>query len=196
MSKLVLVDSNTGKPDKEIILHAGTKIRIGSETDNDLVITHPSVSAYHAEIYTERQDSFLHDNDSASGTLVNGKPIRNHALDDSDIINVGKYTLRFYQSKNLPAENYAQASLKILTGKNTGRIIPLKNDLTTIGDPGVQVAAINHREGGYFFSLLDEGSGDINSFINGQPTPNSPTKLKHKDRLSIASTTLEFLMEP
>jgi hypothetical protein len=40
-------------------------------------------------------DSFLEDLGSTNGTLVNGNPIKKHILQDNDVIEIGKYKLKY-----------------------------------------------------------------------------------------------------
>ena len=40
-------------------------------------------------------DSFLEDLGSTNGTLVNGKPIKKHILQNNDVIEIGKYKLKY-----------------------------------------------------------------------------------------------------
>ena len=48
-----------------------------------------------AAIVTILDDSFLEDLDSTNGTLVNGQPISRHVLKNNDVIELGKYKLKF-----------------------------------------------------------------------------------------------------
>jgi len=79
---------------KEIAL---TKERttIGRKPHNDIQIDNLAVSGEHAVIVTILQDSFLEDLGSTNGTVVNGQPIKKHFLQNSDIIELGKYKLKY-----------------------------------------------------------------------------------------------------
>jgi pSer/pThr/pTyr-binding forkhead associated (FHA) protein len=68
---------------------------IGRRPTNDIHIDNLAVSGDHAVITTIGNDSFLEDLDSTNGTLVNGKPIKKHVLLDSDVIEFGKYQLKY-----------------------------------------------------------------------------------------------------
>jgi pSer/pThr/pTyr-binding forkhead associated (FHA) protein len=92
MAKLIL--SMDGLVLKEIPL---TKERtsIGRKPHNDIQIDNLAVSGEHAAIVTILNDSFLEDLGSTNGTVVNGNPIKKHFLQNNDLIELGKYKLKF-----------------------------------------------------------------------------------------------------
>ncbi|MDH3821096.1 MAG: FHA domain-containing protein, partial [Gammaproteobacteria bacterium] len=68
---------------------------IGRLPDNDVRIDNPAVSGHHSLIINILNDSFLEDLNSTNGTYVNGKLIKKHALQHSDVITIGHHQLRF-----------------------------------------------------------------------------------------------------
>src|SRR5260221_1974187 len=92
MAKLIL--SMDGLVLKEIPL---TKERttLGRKPHNDIQIDNLAVSGEHAVIVTILNDSFLEDLGSTNGTIVNGNPIKKHFLQNNDVIELGKYKLKF-----------------------------------------------------------------------------------------------------
>src|SRR5205823_8686520 len=68
---------------------------IGRKPHNDIQIDNLAVSGEHAVIVTILQDSFLEDLGSTNGTVVNGQPIKKHFLQNNNIIELGKYKLRY-----------------------------------------------------------------------------------------------------
>ncbi len=92
MAKLIL--SMDGLVLKEVPL---TKERttIGRRPHNDIVIDNLAVSGEHAVIVTILNDSFLEDLGSTNGTMVNGQPIKKHFLQNNDMVELGKYKLKF-----------------------------------------------------------------------------------------------------
>jgi predicted component of type VI protein secretion system len=63
--------------------------------DNDIRIDNPTVSGHHSLIINILNDSFLEDLNSTNGTYVNGRLIKKHALQNGDVITVGRHQLRF-----------------------------------------------------------------------------------------------------
>ena len=92
MAKLIL--SMDGLVLKEIPL---TKERttIGRKPHNDIQIDNLAVSGEHAVIVTILNDCFLEDLGSTNGTLVNGNPVKKHFLQSNDVVELGKYRLKF-----------------------------------------------------------------------------------------------------
>jgi two-component system, NtrC family, response regulator AtoC len=75
-------------------------VTVGRNEANDILIDDPKVSSFHGNILNREDGYHLLDLKSRNGTLVNGKAISNHALQDGDIINFGDIALRF---KALPS---------------------------------------------------------------------------------------------
>ncbi len=71
---------------------------IGRLQDNDVRIDNPTVSGHHSLIINILNDSFLEDLNSTNGTYVNGKLIKKHALQNGDVVTVGKHQLRYVDS--------------------------------------------------------------------------------------------------
>jgi pSer/pThr/pTyr-binding forkhead associated (FHA) protein len=68
---------------------------IGRKPHNDIQIDNLAVSGEHAVIVTILNDSFLEDLGSTNGTVVNGAGVKKHFLQNNDVIELGKYKLKF-----------------------------------------------------------------------------------------------------
>jgi hypothetical protein len=68
---------------------------IGRRPENDIHIDNLAVSGQHALIITILNDSFLEDLGSTNGTYVNGRLIKKHALQNGDVVTVGKHELKY-----------------------------------------------------------------------------------------------------
>jgi len=71
------------------------RMTIGRKPHNDIVIDNLAVSGEHAAIVTILNDSFLEDLDSTNGVTVNGAAIKKHFLQTNDVIEIGKYKLKY-----------------------------------------------------------------------------------------------------
>lgn len=92
MAKLTL--SMDGLTLKEIPL-AKERTTIGRKPHNDIQIDNLAISGEHAVVVTIQNDVFLEDLDSTNGTFVNGQQIKKHFLQNGDVIELGKYKLKF-----------------------------------------------------------------------------------------------------
>jgi pSer/pThr/pTyr-binding forkhead associated (FHA) protein len=92
MAKLIL--SMDGLVLKEIPL---TKERtsIGRKPHNDIQIDNLAISGEHAVIVAILNDAFLEDLNSTNGTYVNGQSVKKHVLKDNDVVELGKYRIKF-----------------------------------------------------------------------------------------------------
>ena len=92
MAKLIL--SMDGLVLKEIPLNK-ERLSIGRKPQNDIQIDNLAISGEHAVVVTILADSFLEDLNSTNGTLVNGQPIKKHFLRNNDVIELGKYKMKY-----------------------------------------------------------------------------------------------------
>lgn len=74
------------------------RFAIGRRPYNDLVIDNLAVSGEHAQIRLAGGRATLEDLGSTNGTYVNGKHIRSHALANNEIIEIGKYKVKFVEA--------------------------------------------------------------------------------------------------
>jgi hypothetical protein len=93
MAKLIL--SVDGTVLKEISL-SKERTTVGRKPHNDIQVDNLAVSGEHAAIITILNDSFIEDLNSTNGTLVNGKPIKKHFLQNNDVIEIGKHKLKYF----------------------------------------------------------------------------------------------------
>jgi len=235
---------------------------VGRLPDNDVRIDNPAVSGHHSLIINILNDSFLEDLNSTNGTYVNGKLIKKHALQHSDVITIGHHQLRFSDQqsndteqdefektmviptgqqnadqlakaeaaaeKAAAAEQPAEeqpvghadaaaavkldadeaaaldekpkapslplAKLQVLSGSFAGRELELTKALTTLGRPGVQVAAITRRAEGYYIVHVESGKEGDFPLVNGQPIGAQAKKLQDNDVVQLAGVKMGFFL--
>lgn len=100
MAKIIL--SVDGTVLKEISLNK-ERTTLGRKPHNDIQVDNLAVSGEHAAIITILNDSFIEDLNSTNGTLVNGKPIKKHFLQNNDVIEIGKHKLKYFNDAPAPA---------------------------------------------------------------------------------------------
>ncbi len=93
MAKLIL--SVDGQVLKEFAL-SKERTLIGRKPHNDIQIDNLAVSGEHAAIITILNDSFIEDLGSTNGTMVNGKPVKKHFLQNNDVVEIGKHKLKYF----------------------------------------------------------------------------------------------------
>jgi pSer/pThr/pTyr-binding forkhead associated (FHA) protein len=210
---------------------------IGRLPDNDIRIDNPAVSGHHSLIINILNDSFLEDLNSTNGTYVNGKLIKKHALQHSDIITVGHHQLRFVeddeqqdefqktmviQPSARPVDSIRRAEarvdtaasgppvtdprraiadsqlavkpgrLQVLSGQFAGRELELTKALTTLGRPGLQVAAITRRGDSFYIVHVESSQDGDYPLVNGNTIGPQAHKLKDKDVIQLAGVKMGF----
>jgi pSer/pThr/pTyr-binding forkhead associated (FHA) protein len=86
---------------KEIVL-SKERTSIGRKPMNDIQIDNLSISGQHAVITRILGDAFLEDLNSTNGTYVNGQPVKKHVLHNSDVIELGKYRIKYLVDSSTP----------------------------------------------------------------------------------------------
>lgn len=190
---------------------------VGRRPYNDVVIDNLAVSGEHAVLEMNANEVVLEDLNSTNGTFVNGKTVKRQQLHNGDSIEVGKYKIKFVnevENDNFdktmifkpgmaiaprtaaspapatPAAAEVRGAIRVLSGAAAGREMPLTKVVTTIGKPGVAVAAITRRHHGFVVAHV-EGSG--NPLLNGVPIGNEPLALKSGDLIELAGTQMQFV---
>jgi len=85
-----------------------------------------------------------------------------------------------------------KAKLQVLSGAFAGRELELTKALTTLGRPGVQVAAITRRAEGYFIVHVDSGKEGDYPLVNGTPIGPQARRLSDNDVIQLAGVKMGF----
>ena len=84
-----------------------------------------------------------------------------------------------------------RAKLQVLSGAFAGKELELNKALTTLGRPGVQVAAITRRADGFFVVPVQGDSGKPPT-VNESEVGSEGHKLKHNDVIELAGVKMGF----
>jgi pSer/pThr/pTyr-binding forkhead associated (FHA) protein len=84
------------------------------------------------------------------------------------------------------------AKLQVLSGSFAGRELELTKALTTLGRPGIQVAAITRRAEGYYIVHVESGKENDYPLVNGRPIGAQATKLADNDVVQLAGIKMGF----
>ncbi len=219
MPKLIV--SIDGVVIKDVTL-AKDRTTLGRRPYNDIVVDNLAISGEHAVLHMIGSDVYLEDLNSTNGTYVNGRAIKKQALEHNDVIEVGKYKIRFMggQVPVGPGESVVPARglektpsgpiplttaptvqsplgggtagvavMRVLSGTGAGRELSLQKVVTTIGKPGVAVAAVTRRLHGYVVAPIDGGTE-----LNGEPLGAEAVALQDGDVLELGGTKMQFVI--
>ena len=152
---------------------------LGRRPYNDIVIDNLAVSGEHAVMQMTGNEVYLEDLNSTNGTYVNGKAAKKQLLAHNDTVEIGKYKIKYVNEAatasfdktmviKAGAAGLTQppavatefnpagtAAIKVLSGAAAGREVPLVKVVTTIGKPGVAVAAITKRPHGFVVAHVE-----------------------------------------
>lgn len=87
------------------------------------------------------------------------------------------------------------AKLQVLSGQFAGRELELKKALTTLGRPGVQVAAVTRRAEGYFIVHVESGSAGDYPLVNGMSIGPQARQLQDNDVIQLAGVKMGFFVD-
>jgi hypothetical protein len=85
-----------------------------------------------------------------------------------------------------------KAKLQVLSGQFAGRELELVKTLTTLGRPGVQVAAITRRADGFYIVHVESGREGDFPLVNGVAIGPQARKLQDNDVVQLAGVKMGF----
>ena len=87
-----------------------------------------------------------------------------------------------------------KAKLQVLSGAFAGREVELSKAHTTLGRPGVQVAAITRRAEGYYIVHVESGKTEGFPLVNGMAIGPQARKLQDNDVIQLAGVKMGFFV--
>lgn len=87
------------------------RFTFGRKPSCDVQINDQGVSKEHAVVLTVGNDQILEDLGSTNGTLVNGQKVQRHILQNGDVIELGRYKLRYINAKAMPDMDFDKTLL-------------------------------------------------------------------------------------
>lgn len=85
-----------------------------------------------------------------------------------------------------------RGKLQVMSGSAKGKEMELTKALTTLGRPGVQVAAITRRSDGFFIVPVESGEGMGPPTVNSQAIGPQAHKLSNNDVIELANIKMGF----
>src|SRR3954466_12187017 len=105
MGKLVVSLDNVVIKEFQITKERTT---LGRRPYNDIVIDNLAVSGEHAVLTAAASDVFIEDLNSTNGTYINGKAVKKQLLSNNDVVEIGKYRIKFLADE---AEDYEKTMI-------------------------------------------------------------------------------------
>lgn len=184
MPKIVVM-LEEGNP-REVSL-SKQRTTLGRRPFNDIVLNDLAVSGEHLAFLLKGREVTVEDLGSTNGTQVNDKPISKQLLQDGDVVMVGRVQIRF---ENPAVVEPGPAMIRVLSGASAGREMQLVKPVTTMGKPGLVVAALSRVGAGYELRRV-EGDGQLQ--LNGQDVRSEALALRHDDEIHLSGTSMKFL---
>ena len=195
MAKLTL--SLGSKPLKSLTL-TDREILIGSNPSCDIPIDDASLRPVHARITGKGKDYHVAAANGTGALRINHGHAYEHLLQDRDLIAFGAYTLAYFEEPAhahgpvRPMALVPRGALRILGGKNRGRVIQLDSPVTRFGSAGSLSAMISRREDGYYLSHLE---GKVFPQVNQVTIGQNAYPLNAGDRIAMGSLEFEYDIE-
>jgi len=161
MAKLIV--SVDGQVLKEHVLNKERTL-IGRKPHNDIQIDNLAISGEHAAIITILNDSFIEDLGSTNGTMVNGKPVKKHFLQNNDVVEIGKHKLKYFNDQ--PTAATAADFEKTMIIRN-----PSKIATTSAAAPAPRDAASDTATGMKAYQPQSDATRPVNATV---PPPAPP----------------------
>jgi len=93
-----------------------------------------------------------------------------------------------------PDKTSRGAVIEIKNGKKSGQILPIDKPVTTLGRPGIQIAAIMRKPDGYFLLHLESEDASSRPMLNQSNIGDEPVMLHSGDELNVAGIDVEFVL--
>lgn len=86
------------------------------------------------------------------------------------------------------------AVIEIKNGAKKGQILPIDKPVTTLGRPGIQIAAIMRKPDGYFLMHIESDDSVERPTLNRDAIGDEPVLLHSGDALNVAGIDVEFML--
>jgi len=93
-----------------------------------------------------------------------------------------------------PSGTSKGAVIEIKNGAKSGQILPIDKPVTTLGRPGIQIAAIMRKPDGYFLMHIESDDTIDRPTLNKDSVGDEPILLHSGDELTVAGIDVEFML--
>lgn len=92
------------------------------------------------------------------------------------------------------ASRSVTAVIEIKNGAKSGQVLPIDKPVTTLGRPGIQIAAIMRKPDGYFLMHIESDDSVERPTLNHDAIGDEPVLLHSGDELNVAGIDVEFML--
>lgn len=220
MPRLIL--SMDGLVLKEMVLEK-ERTTIGRKPNNDIQIDNLAISGDHAAIVTILNDAFLEDMNSTNGTYVNGQPVKKHVLQSNDVIELGKYRLKYISDGGSAGAADQDVSFSQASATDSGRQAAAAPEIAPAATPSGAVGMIQILSGTHAGRTLELSKslttlgkpgtqvavitrrphgyfithveGTVFPVVNGRSLDAQAHRLNDNDIVEIAGVKMEFFSQ-
>lgn len=173
---------------------------IGSRSDARIHLQSSTVSNHHALLVVTREGMYVRDLASRTHTLVNGRPVREAALEGGDLLQIGRFTFRYVAPvKSPPAAARAPQAVLDIDGEDIplpidGRVILIGRRATcdialTEASASTTHAVVFEKDSQRYVRDLASRTG---TFVNGKKIHQE--KLRADDVIRCGETNIAYMV--
>lgn len=93
-----------------------------------------------------------------------------------------------------PERDASGAVIEIKNGAKSGQVLPIDKPVTTLGRPGIQIAAIMKKPQGYFLMHIESEDHSDRPKLNDSMIGDDPVMLNSGDSLNVAGIDVQFML--
>lgn len=116
---------------------------IGRRPNCDIQVNDQGASKEHAVILTVGNDQIIEDLKSTNGTQVNGEKVDRHILQNGDVVEIGRYKIKYVNQKAMPDMDFDKTL--IIPAFDRSKLKPVDADDAAQGGVQVETAVANAR---------------------------------------------------
>lgn len=128
---------------------------------------------------------------------VNGQETDSHPLDGIERMPTSDEVSEFDDKPSIDTRNAEirhAAVIEIKNGAKSGQVLPIDKPVTTLGRPGIQIAAIMRKPDGYFVMHIESDDSADRPTLNSDAIGDEPMLLHSGDELNVAGIDVEFML--
>ena len=127
---------------------------------------------------------------------ASAQQVKEHPLDglEHKVIPSAKSAVTPMHELDSSSNKSKGAVIEIKNGAKSGQILPIDKPVTTLGRPGIQIAAIMRKPDGYFLMHIESDDNIDRPTLNSDTVGDEPMLLHSGDALTVAGIDVEFML--